>query len=203
MIPEVQRFHFIFTIPKGAIWSMNSPFWELCFSRLAFGRLGLPQLYQGGAHAVMIDGHVIDCKNSSILIFLLDLSGILIVMEPLIQRCLRATDPTLLRIASLKQRKPTRPGHQLMHLPDFLLPSIYFKKAEKYSGIFSKLISIQSTDGSPCKRHFSSSVPNCAVIVTANPRKDDDGNEMIVDITPRAANVHIPPMCLTSQEVHN
>lgn len=38
------------------------------------------------------------------------------------------------------------------------------------------------------RRCFTNSPPKLATIVTANPRKDEDGKDMLVDITARASN---------------
>ena len=78
-------------------------------------------------------------------------------------------------------------------IPDFLLPA------------FSRGLSAASTSSHvhrPCQsrvpsrvthvqhhRNISTSPAMRAVVVTANPRKDVDGNEMLIDITTRAANV--------------
>ena len=78
-------------------------------------------------------------------------------------------------------------------LPSFLLPAFHqdsqahmlarrSKPLFKRSSRLVRLIPGQ-------ERLFSSSSVRRATVVTANPRKDDDGNDMHVDITARAAKV--------------
>ena len=77
---------------------------------------------------------------------------------------------------------------------EFLLPSFnrrrHFSTSSttpryKYLSASPKSLHSEST------RHFSNTRSTLAAVVTANPRKDDDGNEMLIDITPRAANVNL------------
>ncbi|MCJ1392006.1 hypothetical protein MMC18_004873 [Xylographa bjoerkii] len=76
--------------------------------------------------------------------------------------------------------------------PTFLLPAFSQQrqipsKVVTQRRAFSKLLRSTATRP-PNLRAFSTSSPRHAVVVTANPRKDDEGNDMLIDITPRASN---------------
>lgn len=77
-------------------------------------------------------------------------------------------------------------------MPDFLLPAFSCLRLAiiPSSHYVSSRASSSSRTPEPTRhRSFSNSPVSPAVVVTTNPRKDEDGNDMIVDITPRAAKV--------------
>lgn len=90
-------------------------------------------------------------------------------------------------------------GHQrwtaTSHPPlflDFLIPA-QARRAPKY---LSQLFREQPVSAKSQCRRISTSSPRQATIIAANPRKDEDGNNMVVDITPRASNVSLSLLIL-------
>ena len=75
-------------------------------------------------------------------------------------------------------------------IPDFLLPAFLTRKpAVAPSAHACPALRQHPSTNLSYARHFSASLAPKATVVTANPRKDDDGNEMLIDITARAATV--------------
>ncbi|MCJ1316900.1 hypothetical protein MMC15_002221 [Xylographa vitiligo] len=79
----------------------------------------------------------------------------------------------------------------LQRLPSFLLPAFSQQRGFSVSTVAklpppSKTSSVFVAQRS-VPRLFTTSSYRSAVVVTANPRKDDDGNDMLIDITPRAS----------------
>ena len=81
----------------------------------------------------------------------------------------------------------------LERIPSFLLPA--FGQQRRFSiPTIAKLslplkVACVPVAQRSVRRLFTTSSRSSAVVVTANPRKDDDGNEMLIDITPRASKV--------------
>lgn len=103
---------------------------------------------------------------------------------------------TLARITSRTTGNPRRHlstrQHSYTPIPRFLLPSSVTK--QHYASTISHrhrppLHSTPTRPGHPLpRRMFSASPATKAAVVAANPRKDADGNEMLIDITARAAD---------------
>ena len=105
------------------------------------------------------------------------------------------------RLQSFLTRRPKSFKRSLIDLklepvPDFFLPSFKHQRMlSTPSTIHRYNLSSAAARRLPVisGRHFSTTQPFRAVVVTANPRKDDDGNEMLIDITPGAANASLSP----------
>lgn len=108
-------------------------------------------------------------------------------------------------VCSARRLTPKAHPQPLQHLPairhsiqtpvlDFLLPSFAVEHTILPAKRYPKHIYRASLAAgkAQARRHFSTSPRACAVVVTANSRKDEDGNEMLIDITDRAANVRLP-----------
>ena len=118
------------------------------------------------------------------------------VMKASIRTSLRCVEP---RVVSFQPSKALSFLFQIFlypspkQLPTFRLPPFIQQRPISMQAIslrptFSKLARVIATQ--PTKlRPFTTSSPRPAAVVIANRRKDDEGNDMLIDITPRASNV--------------
>lgn len=117
------------------------------------------------------------------------------LLRPLV--CLAKLDLAFLRTSNRykagTQRHLSTSQHSYTSIPDFLLPAFVTKEHHASAMSYRRGLSLQSTPTNPNyplqRRMFSASLGAKAAVVIANPRKDEDGNEMLIDITARAANV--------------
>ena len=111
--------------------------------------------------------------------------------------CLAKHDLTFSRPASRSKANPRRhlstSQHSCTSIPDFLLPASVTKEHHVSIVSYYHGPPFQSAPTNPRhplqRRTFSASLGAKAAVVTANPRTDEDGNEMLIDITTRAAKV--------------
>ena len=80
------------------------------------------------------------------------------------------------------------------HIPEFLLPAFATESYIPYSLGVGYLRAPPRAFRTSLRlikqcRSFSASATKRAVVVTSNPRKDEDGKDMLIDITERAATV--------------
>lgn len=106
------------------------------------------------------------------------------------------------RVFSSTRQHLATSGHSAhSSIPDFLLPAFATKKSSAPAFSYRSPPLRQSTAANvryvSQRRNFSASSTVRAVVVAANPRIDEDGNEMLIDITARAASV-CPITCVPS-----
>ena len=106
------------------------------------------------------------------------------------------------RFNARNTRHPPASQHSFTSIADFLLPASTTKKhhASNASHLHRSFLLFPPTASNHLlqRRLFSASPGAKAAVVTANPRRDEDGNEMLIDITKRAANVY---SCSTSHDM--
>ncbi|MCJ1281366.1 [4Fe-4S] proteins maturation [Xylographa opegraphella] len=110
--------------------------------------------------------------------------------------CIRCLDTSRTSVLFAKHHGTTPVANILVHndferIPSFLLPAFTQQRGFSRSTAV-KLPPPSKTSGIPfvqrsVPRSFTSSSQSRAAVVTANPRKDEDGNDMLIDITPRAS----------------
>ena len=108
-----------------------------------------------------------------------------------------ASARTANRLNASTERHLSTSQHCIASLPNLLLP-LSIKKEQHPSTAShlhrSILLSPPTALGHLFQQRLFSASPRAeAAVVTANPRKDEDGNEMLIDITTRAANVFCFP----------
>ncbi|MCJ1386258.1 hypothetical protein MMC17_009384 [Xylographa soralifera] len=122
-------------------------------------------------------------------------------MKTTLRSCLRYFEASRTSVQHAQNRGTRLAGQNFVHngfekIPSFLLPA--FSQQRALSKITaSKRSPLSKTSGilvaeQTVARLFTTSSRRYAVVVTANPRKDDDGNDMLIDITPRASNNTLP-----------
>ena len=110
-------------------------------------------------------------------------------------RCARVVPPIRPFMTSSKCRETYASGHYSSNssksIPDFL-PPVHIPKLNTPTTRSERTLIATSTQSralSQQKCRFTTSSRSSAAVVRANPRKDDEGNDMAIDITPRASNV--------------
>ncbi|MCJ1399613.1 hypothetical protein MMC11_002815 [Xylographa trunciseda] len=109
-------------------------------------------------------------------------------------RCLETSGTSIQQARNRGSRLaiPNVVHNGLGQIPSFLLPAFSRQKGFSISTVAKSSPSSRASHIPAAQRSvsrlFTTSSRSNAVVVTANPRKDDDGNDMLIDITPRASN---------------